>query len=84
MLQKIRNTKGFTLIELMIVGAIVGIFLAILVPIFISFMDDEESANSDIQIEQTIDEKEDEKSEGKLWNFYSPQTYIYQGMHKIK
>lgn len=66
MLQKIRNTKGFTLIELMIVGAIVGIFLAILVPIFISFMDDEESANSDIQIEQTIDEKEDEKSEGKL------------------
>lgn len=66
MLQKIRNTKGFTLIELMIVGAIIGIFLAILVPKFISFMDDEESANSDIQIEQTIDEKEDEKSEGKL------------------
>jgi len=66
MLQKIRNTKGFTLIELMIVGAIIGIFLAILVPTFISFMDDEESANSDIQIEQTIDEKEDEKSEGKL------------------
>ena len=66
MLQKIRNTKGFTLIELMIVGAIIGIFLAILVPTFISFMDDEESANSDIQIEQTIDVKKDEKSEGKL------------------
>ncbi len=37
MLSKLRNAKGFTLIELMVVVAIIGIILAIAIPYFISY-----------------------------------------------
>lgn len=39
MLQKLRNTKAFTIIELMIVVVIVAILLAVAIPSFIQFRD---------------------------------------------
>ena len=53
MLQKLRGEKGFTLIELMIVIAIIGILAAIAIPNFISYRDKAYCQNAESATQQS-------------------------------
>lgn len=48
-IQKIRNSSGFTLIELMVCIAIIAIFAAILIPVIASFLTAEDSSDVEIR-----------------------------------
>ena len=54
-LQRLNNRKGFTLIELMIVIAIIGIVCAIVIPNFIAFKRKHEASNN---VKETITQQE--------------------------
>ncbi len=60
-LQRINNQKGFRLIDLTIVIAIIAILLAIAVPNFITYRNNQKANNEPLQIttqeEKIVDEK---------------------------
>ena len=59
MLQKLQsNNKGFTLIELMIVIAIIGILAAIAIPNFISYRDKTYCSAAETDSDRIGDEKD--------------------------
>ncbi len=55
MLKKFRNQKGFTLIELMIVVAIIGILAAVAIPAFLKFIRKSKTSESGINIKSIGD-----------------------------
>ena len=61
-----RNKKGFTLIELMIVIVIIGILALIAIPNFVKYKNKTQTIKNDKQLEQTIDLNEKEGSGGDL------------------
>jgi type IV pilus assembly protein PilA len=63
MLQKLRNTKAFTMIELMIVVVIIGILLAVAIPSFIQFK--REQANTIEQSEPQVQPQNPTSRENK-------------------
>ena len=50
MIQKLRNTKGFTLIELMIVIMIIGIIAIIAVPNIVGYLNRDKYAPKQIEV----------------------------------
>ena len=60
-LQKLNNRKGFTLIELMIVIAIIGILVTIFIPNLIAYR--ERASNKDMEVITQTEEKALEEKE---------------------
>ncbi len=77
------KSKGFTLIELVIVVFILFILIAIVLPKFLNYRDIYETIKNDKQLEETIEFKE-KSEDNNLWSFYSQQIYTYLDMDKIR
>ena len=54
MLQKLRNMKAFTIVELMVVVAIIAICASIVIPVFLGIIDDNGSSYNNVQIEEPV------------------------------
>ena len=74
MLQKIRNRKGFTLVELMIVVAIIGILAAIAIPNFLQFRMKAKTSEAKSNLGAI---RSTEVAYFAEWNFYVGGTTIH-------
>jgi prepilin-type N-terminal cleavage/methylation domain-containing protein len=54
MLQKLRNMKAFTIVELMVVVAIIAICVSVVIPVFLGIIDDNGSSDNNVQIEEPV------------------------------
>ena len=54
MLQKLRNMKAFTIVELMVVVAIIAICASSVIPVFLGIIDDNGSSDNNVQIEEPV------------------------------